>query len=336
MEMHGDFNGCYNGLLKDSLLTVLAEDLLWKQPPHTIHRTPRRFQNDTFFAWAKRGTIGSPSTGEYARWLESCSRSMAFHDFGEQQVPWQKDVIRHYGLGDGHPRHICNNTDWCGQICIGVSTLHAHTHTCTTCVDIYSSCSLDGGLACICQLLEVSLKLLIAFIAALDVSTVSCTFLSCDGEFTGILGVEQTPFTSEDQPLGTKALRIWPGERSKKAAGIYTCHSELLDMQWFSCQFTSDKQLVRWFIFAICLHTFWCHCTRNVQTFQSSTVLVIPFFAGQTLTEAKRNVLESWSTNGTVLHEDSEVMAKRKHWLVSVFRVLERIFWSLRAVVSFL
>ena len=72
--------------------------------------------------------------------------------------------------------------------------------------------SLDGGLAWICQLLEVSLKLLIAFIAALDfgnerVSTVSCTSPPCDGEFTGILGVEPTPFTSEDQPLGTKRFK---------------------------------------------------------------------------------------------------------------------------------
>jgi len=30
-------------------------------------------------------TIGSPSTGDYARWLESCSRSMAFQDFGAQR-----------------------------------------------------------------------------------------------------------------------------------------------------------------------------------------------------------------------------------------------------------
>ena len=88
--------------------------------------------------------------------------------------------------------------------------------------------------------------------------------------------------------------------------------------------------------FAICLPHFWRHCTKNLQTFQSSSVLVIPFFAGQTLTEAKRNVLESWSTNGTVLHEDSEVMAQRKNWVVSMCRVLERIFWSLQAVVSFL
>ena len=79
---------------------------------------------------------------------------------------------------------------------------------------------------------------------------------------------------------------------------------------------------------------FVCHCTKNVQTFQSSTVLVVPFCAGQTLTEAKRDVLESWSTNGTVL-QDSEVMTQQKHSVVSMFRVLEIIFWWFLAFVSF-
>lgn len=211
MEINGDFNRCYNGLLEDSLLSVLAEDLSWKQPPHTIHRTPHRFQNDIFFAWAKRGTIGSPSTGDYARWLESCSRSMAFQDFGAQRVPWQKDVIRHYGLWGWPPSaHLQQHR-------LMWRNLYRRLHSACTYARLHNLCghlfiSLDGGLAWICQLLEVPLKLLIAFIAALDfgnerVCTVSCTSPPCDGEFTGILGVEPTPFTSEDQPLGTKRFK---------------------------------------------------------------------------------------------------------------------------------
>ena len=186
-----------------------------------MHRTPHRFQNDIFFAWAKRGTIGSPSTGEYARWLESCSRSMAFQDFGAQRVPWQKDVIRHCGLWGWPPSaHLQQHRLMWRNLyrCLNSACTYARLHN--LCGHLFIS--LDGGLAWICQLLEVSLKLLIAFIAALDfgnerVSTVSFPPMRwrihrnpCS--WTNPVHVRRSATWNH---LERKDLRIWPGEGSK-------------------------------------------------------------------------------------------------------------------------